>query len=174
MCRKWFANREDILKLFGVRWQRLACQVMLMVFTASCHVGSSPKTIAGTTIKVGVAGVVVFVPYSLCMPQWNDKTMIKKTCAHWPPTSGSYTTICCNSSVHVTYFRTYIHNFLCCHILAKKKVPMTYGVTHIKLKYQHHQPVTTHYLQIITHIKKFQNTLWTHLRTMSKQELKLN
>ena len=121
MCGKWFANREDILKLFGVRWQRLACQVMLMVFTASCHVGSSPKTIAGTTIKVGVAGVVVFVPYSLCMPQWNDKTMIKKTCAHWPPTSGSYTTICCNSSVHVTYFRTYIHNFLCCHILAKKK-----------------------------------------------------
>jgi len=41
----------------------------------------------------------------------------------------------------------------------KKKVPMTYRVTHIKLKYQHHQSVTIHYLQIITHIKKVQNTL---------------
>lgn len=64
-----------------------------MVFTAFCNVGSGPQIFSGTTMKVGVAGVVVFVPYTLCMPQGNDKTMIKKTCAHWPPTSGSYTTI---------------------------------------------------------------------------------
>jgi hypothetical protein len=57
---------------FQAVWREVAKighQVMLMVFTAFCHVGSSPKTISGTTMKVGVVGVLVFVPYSLCMPQ---------------------------------------------------------------------------------------------------------
>jgi hypothetical protein len=75
-----------------MRWHRFVHQVMLMVFSAFCNIGSSSQTISRTTMKVGVLDTVVFDKYSLCMPQLNDTTMIKMTDAHLPPTNGSSTT----------------------------------------------------------------------------------
>lgn len=73
---------------------------MLMVFGTIPIVGSKPQTNLSDTLKVvkdflKAVCVVFFVPYSLCMPQYNNEDMNKKDVVVLPPTSGSciYTTI---------------------------------------------------------------------------------
>jgi hypothetical protein len=56
-----------------------------MVFGTIPIVGSKPQTNLSDTLKVvkdflKAACVVFFVPYSLCMPQYNNEDMNKKIC----------------------------------------------------------------------------------------------
>jgi hypothetical protein len=113
-----------------------------MVFDTFPTVGSKPQTNLSDTMKVvkdllKPVCVGVFVPYSLCMPQYNNEDMNKKdvwlSCllpvapVNIPPSDGNIYKYLPQAFKHV-YAISWTATFW-----QRKIVAMTYGVTHIHI-----------------------------------------
>jgi hypothetical protein len=133
------ANREDTLTAVGVGWHWLAHLVMFMVFGTFPIVGSKPQQTCQIHWKefLKPVCVVFFVPYSLCMPQYNNEDMNKKdvwlSCllpvapVYIPPSDG-------NIHKHLPWAFTHVYAISCTATVWQRKiVAMTYRVIHIHL-----------------------------------------